>query len=659
MKPQRHWGTWDARRPAEMMHLPSDLRVTPVVYAASTGKASLLPPGSVRLGSHAVDSSLVELGISHAGTALDWRWQKTSPTSLSGEWASLKHGEWGLRFWVSLCLSGAVWKWNGQAAMAKLDDGFAALLPAQKPLLITAHEGPEGFAAEMEAHGYWYLSSRATQGECLVLRFNLDEMPACRFALGTGKSEGAALRAARLSLAEPRSGVPEEDALAAMRDIVAWNSTWDPVNKRPYTSCTRNWDTGKFGGFGIWLTDTAINALMLSAFDAEMAAENLAALRAHQTKAGNFPCLVTGHDAWPDRSQPPIISFILWQIYLRDGDKGWLKENYEALARNHAWWWKNRDGNGNGILEYGSSDVGTGLYVGTKLAAKDESFMDNSPMHDEARWNEASRTLDMEDVGLNSLMALDAEMLGNIARALGKAKQAEAHEKVAQAQRARVREHFWDAKRKCFANRLWSGKFADAITPTSFYPLLCGAAGKAQVKAMLKLLKSPAHFGGEFGLPSVARAHPSFKDDVYWRGRVWPILNWLVWLGLKRQGELAEAEKLLKKSGKLFSQSWKHRKAPENFNADTGNPSGPDTDDFYSWTALLAAMQVSSLIDIDPWQGWVCVNEGPDASLGPMRSPWGLIHAERRKGRFRITNEAGEMLFETRRKGRIKADCRG
>jgi len=84
-----------------------------------------------------------------------------------------------------------------------------------------------------------------------------------------------------------------------------------------------------------------------------------------------------------------------------------------------AWIRRARDGNGNGILEFGSSDVGQGLYLGTKLAAKDESFMDNSPIHDEAQWNESSRTLDCEDVGLNCLVCLDSEMLGLMARELG------------------------------------------------------------------------------------------------------------------------------------------------------------------------------------------------------------------------------------------------
>ena len=60
-----------------------------------------------------------------------------------------------------------------------------------------------------------------------------------------------------------------------MRDIMGWNSIWDSVNHRPYITCSRNWDLKKFGGFGFWLNDTAINALMVSLFDPEQARENL------------------------------------------------------------------------------------------------------------------------------------------------------------------------------------------------------------------------------------------------------------------------------------------------------------------------------------------------------------------------------------------------
>ena len=95
------------------------------------------------------------------------------------------------------------------------------------------------------------------------------------------------------------------------------------------------------------------------------------------------------------------------------------------------------------FLEFGSSDVGQGLYKGTKLAAKDESFMDNSPIHDEARWNEKSRTLDCEDVGLNALVCLDCEMLGHHRRGPWAAcDEAERHEADAAELREKIGDTF-------------------------------------------------------------------------------------------------------------------------------------------------------------------------------------------------------------------------
>ena len=59
----RAWNTWSSR-PAEMVFLPLGVRLTPMAYAASTGRATLFPPGqAVRYGRHHLDGSLVELGL--------------------------------------------------------------------------------------------------------------------------------------------------------------------------------------------------------------------------------------------------------------------------------------------------------------------------------------------------------------------------------------------------------------------------------------------------------------------------------------------------------------------------------------------------------------------------------------------------------------------
>lgn len=656
----RAWNTWAADRYLEMSHLPLGVKVTPVFYAASLGKTSVMGPGSdIRLGRHEPDGRLIEASFAHGGTHLDWVYERSSPFHLTGAWKATKSGEWGLRFWVVLALSqsdGALWHYDeaSRAAYCTIGPRTVALKAERDSLLVTAHETLDGLRSEYETHGYWYLASRALSGKVLALRFNLEEAPENGFAVTIADRKDLAfsrLTATPAAVKAPSRGA----ALDAMADIMGWNTIWDGVNHRPYITCSRNWDLKKFGGFGFWLNDTAINAFITALFDPDQARENLAMLLSAATPEGNLPCIMTGNDAWVDRTQTPLISFIVWQIYLRNRDRLFIDMAYEALARNNEWIRRLRDGNGNGLLEFGSSDVGQGLYKGTKLAAKDESFMDNSPIHDEARWNEKSRTLDCEDVGLNSLVCLDCEMLGHMARALGRIADAKRHDAAAASLRKKIGTHFWDDKRKIFANRLWSGAFVRSLAPTSFYPLLCDAASKEQKKHLLKHLEDPKKFGGAFGLPSVSRDDPALADNVYWRGRIWPILNWLVWNGLERAGEYDAADRLAEKGWRLFLKSWEARRlSPENYHPSTGEGlDQPDTDPFYSWSALLPFMAHAQVMHFSPWRGWQLRNDGEDFTFGPVTTPLGAVTVSRRKGTLTLTR-GEEVVFTTGKQGRIQ-----
>jgi putative isomerase len=655
----RAWNTWAADRYLELSHLPLGVRITPVFYAASIGKTSLIGPGSdIRLGRHEPDGRLIEASFAHGGTRLSWVYERSSPFNLAGAWKVTKFGEWGLRFWVVLVLAqddGALWHYDEESrtAFCTIGPRTVALRAERDPLLVTVHDTLDALRNEYETHGYWYLASRGSSARTLALRFNLEEAPENGFAIAIADHKNLASKELARTPA-PQQAPSRGAALDAMADIMGWNTIWDTVNHRPYITCSRNWDLKKFGGFGFWLNDTAINALIISLFDPDQARENLAMLLSAATPAGNLSCIMTGNDAWVDRTQTPIISFVIWQIYLRTGSRMFIDMAYDTLARNNEWIRRARDGNGNGILEFGSSDVGQGLYKGTKLAAKDESFMDNSPIHDEARWNEKTRTLDCEDVGLNSLVCLDCEMLGLMARALGRMDEAKCHETNAGLLRKKIGMHFWDEKRKIFANRLWSGAFVKSVAPTSFYPLLCGAASPEQLKHLMKHLEDPERFGGTLGLPSVSRDDPALADNVYWRGRIWPILNWLTWNGLERAGEFEASDRLAEKGWRLFLHSWeKRRLSPENYHPDTGEGlDQPDTDPFYSWSALLPFIEHARMMNFSPWRGWQLRNEGNDFTLGPVMTPLGAVTVRRKKGKLTLSRGA-EIVFTTEKQGRV------
>ncbi len=436
---------------------------------------------------------------------------------------------------------------------------------------------------------------------------------------------------------------------------MGWNTVFDCINRRPYVSISRNWNQEKFGGFGVWLNDQQYSSYLVGLLDDEQARENLAAVLAGETPQGNLPCLLTAKDAWVDRNQLPIGSFLAWLTFLRNGSRPMLQSAFAPFLRNHDWWWRARDGNKSGLISFGNSAVGNGLYRGTNIGARDESSMDNSPMHDEARVDKVTGTLNQWDVGLNSMLALDGEMLARIARELGHDDVAARLEAEAATLKARIASELWDETRGLFANKLWSGKFARSVTPTSFWPLLCGAASPAQATRLLQHLADPKSFGGEWVLPSVSRSDPAYLDNVYWRGRIWPPLNWTVWQGLERYGFKAEAGQLAQRSWALFARAWdQDRLCAENYNADTGAVlDQTDTDGFYSWGALLPAMAVAQVMDVSAWLGWTLRNDGEDKVLGPLQSPIGMVTLEIRGGVMSLRLR-GRPVLETTIRGQFQ-----
>jgi putative isomerase len=590
------WETWTAERPTEFTHLETGLLLTPVLYSDRSGIATELPPGSLlRYGHRGLFDGRIEFSTLFEETHLDWVCKRQGD-SLDLSWVCRANGEWGLRYWICLCLScpeGISFSYDrmAQNITAETEHGKLHARCSERPLLVTAHEDADALMNELKEYGYFYLNSRATRGKFLALRFNLDETPEMSIKIDFAASKKSQLK-------HKPEGTPET-TLQTVHDVLAWNHVWDFVNKRPYTALTRNWSQKKFGGFGIWLNDILFHALLWTLIDPSKARQNIEAVFAHQTEAGNFPCLVTGNDAWLDRSQLPMASYVVWAVYRTTGDQAFLKWAYPKLYANHQWWWQQRALANTGLVAYGtSSGPGDGLYKGTKLAARNESAMDNMAVHDEAEFDPQSGLMQSADVGLNSLLALDGEVLAAMADMLGFSRDFTNLSDRTRQHKGRIQEWLWDDDRSVFANRLVNGKFVDALAPTSFFPMVAGAATAGQVEALVtQYLKPEDKFGGKYTLPSAARDQPAYKDNMYWRGRVWAPLNFWVHQGLLRYERQNEAEDLARKSRAMFQAHWDNRHCSENYSAIDGDINDQaDTDHFYTWGALLPALSLFNLL---------------------------------------------------------------
>lgn len=85
-----------------------------------------------------------------------------------------------------------------------------------------------------------------------------------------------------------------------------------------------------------------------------------------------------------------------------------------------------------------------------------------------------------------------------------------------------------------------AGSWIVTDTAAQFAPLLCGGLPDAREGTLLALLDGPAFCGHpdlKFALPpSTSPLSKDFRPREYWRGPVWPVLNWLFFWALERRG---------------------------------------------------------------------------------------------------------------------------
>jgi len=395
-------------------------------------------------------------------------------------------------------------------------------------------------------------------------------------------------------LAEKSQFGNESDLFDAMQTVLAWNVIYEPSNDRVITPVSRAWSVG-WEGWILFEWDTYFAAYMHSLNNKDLAYANVIAMTSELTDRGFVPNFASARNKSEDRSEPPVGSFVVREIYRKYREESFVEKVFDDLLTWNRWWPDNRDVDG--YLTWGSDPYEHEQLpewlekgIGAKQGAKWESGLDNSPMFDDATLDTESHRLMQADVGLMSLYILDCQSLSDLAGALGKHDiQAELEER-ARVYSAKL-ETLWNEEFGLYLNKnLITGEFSYRLSPTLFYPLIAGVPDQQQAKRMIdEHFYNPDEFWGEYMIPSIARNDAAFADNKYWRGRIWAPMNFLVYLGI-RNYDLPDARKdFVEKSSSLLLQSWiTERHVYENYNSETGqgNDAGM-SDKFYHWGALL------------------------------------------------------------------------
>lgn len=380
------------------------------------------------------------------------------------------------------------------------------------------------------------------------------------------------------------------EAFQAMQTVLAWNVIYDAENERVISPVSRTWNVN-FGGYVLFDWDTYFAAAMYGLYNKGLAYANAVEISKSATADGFVPNFANAYGlASFDRSQPPVGSRIVLDLYRRHREKWLLEEVYAELLGWNRWWPEAR---GNGPH----------LSWGTNLAPRDEkevaraiqfakfeSGLDNAPMFDGVPFKPGRRVFELADVGLTSLYVMDCDALAEIATLLGKG--ADAGELRARGERyRRALGALWSEEHGIYLDRRTdTGEKSLRISPTHLYPLLARAPSPKQAARMIdQHYFNPAVFHGEFVIPSIARNDPAFGDNNYWRGRIWAPMNYLVYLGMRNYGLPKARADLVARSRKLLLKSWREEQAVyENYNGATGvGGDVRNADSFYHWGALL------------------------------------------------------------------------
>jgi len=318
--------------------------------------------------------------------------------------------------------------------------------------------------------------------------------------------------------------------------------------------------------------------------------------------------------------QPPIHATAVWHVYrrAREGEqaKGFLRELMPALVRWHEYLYRERTRGDDGLVE---------------IWHPWESGMDNSPLWDVALAriapahnaipdyervdldfvDAAQRPTDAEydryaylvklyrdlgydsrrireqcpfvvyDVLFNSLLVQANHDLAEIARVLDA--DPRRFEAWAEQTSAGLDTKLWDDIEQSYGDYdVRAGERVGARTAAAFSPLFAGIPTRDRARQMAeRLMASTVSIDGigRF-VTSVAPEDVNFDPALYWRGPVWPMINWIVYGGLRRYGFTDEATEIRSALLELVRREgfWEH------YNPATGRGQGTEQ---VSWTAAL------------------------------------------------------------------------
>ena len=391
-----------------------------------------------------------------------------------------------------------------------------------------------------------------------------------------------------------------------------------------------------------WNWDSALTALGFLHHDPDRAWREVETLIEGQWANGMIPHIVfrrpdpdyfPGPEAWGTEgrhpagvptsgiSQPPVLASVVRRLHATTGDDARARKLAAACARWHEWWHRARCDHGTVVVvhpwESGRDNCPDWDAALDRVAVdpdlqpytrRDTSHIDADQRPKQAQydrymsivkrgadagWSEdafADGPFRMADPGCHFiLMAAERDLLA-LTKSLGLDGVEDIERRIASLEKGA--DTLWDEEVGAWVARdILTGERSGAPSSASFLAWWGGAGSAAQRARALGTL-ADMQAAARYAVPSWDPRDGAHDAPRYWRGPVWPPINFLVSEGLHQAGHTEEAERIRADTAALIERAG----FMEYFNPHTGEGLGGAD---FSWPAAL-------------WLHWC----GPNARAG-------------------------------------------
>ena len=271
----------------------------------------------------------------------------------------------------------------------------------------------------------------------------------------------------------------------------------------------------------------------------------------------------------PNATGPNILAWVEWRTYRFTGDDGRLEKIFAPLMAYHRWCRANRT-------------WPNGLYWATRHSSglsNQPRVPDSSFHHRHWSWVDASMQAALNSLILAQMAALlHEEVLSN--------ELDEEHSRLVE----QINKQLWNEATHFYQDVDPDGRFSQVKTVAAYWGLLdSGLIPEKRLELFVQALRENWAFKLPHRIPSQSADSEgyNFETGNYWRGGVWPCMNFMVLRGLRQVGQHGLAHEIavnhLTNVAEVYDKTdafW------ENYAPETAAPGDPATKDAVGMAGL-------------------------------------------------------------------------